>query len=204
MCIRVRLTISWHWSVDAPDSKVHGANMGPTWVLAAPDEPHVRPMNFVIRGVGAEHATTHCCRTDGHVLIFRAMGIIWVFPTPKDTGRLRCLRCNWNHGISRLSPATRCPSAGPPDFKERLEMVLQCPWEVWSRSRRVAKVAGSRTSKIQHFPYFINISHICLRNNCCHIFFIHNEHMHLLAFPSLDICLFGICVKFQTNLEVHS
>ena len=34
----------------APDSKVHGANMGPTWVLSAPDGPHVGPMNFAIWG----------------------------------------------------------------------------------------------------------------------------------------------------------
>ena len=34
---------------DIPDSKVHGANMGPTWVLAAPDGPHVGPMNLAIR-----------------------------------------------------------------------------------------------------------------------------------------------------------
>ena len=33
-----------------PDSKVHGANMGPTWVLSAPDGPHIGPMNLVIRG----------------------------------------------------------------------------------------------------------------------------------------------------------
>ena len=32
-----------------PDSKVHGANMGPTWVLSAPNEPHVGPMNLAIR-----------------------------------------------------------------------------------------------------------------------------------------------------------
>ena len=32
------------------DSKVHGANMGPTWVLSAPDGPHVGPMNLAIRG----------------------------------------------------------------------------------------------------------------------------------------------------------
>ena len=32
-----------------PDSKVHGVNMGPTWVLSAPDGPHVSPMNFTIR-----------------------------------------------------------------------------------------------------------------------------------------------------------
>ena len=33
-----------------PDSKVHGANMRPTWVLSSPGEPHVGPMNLVIRG----------------------------------------------------------------------------------------------------------------------------------------------------------
>ena len=33
----------------SPDSKVHGANMGPTWVLLAPDGPHVGPKNLVIR-----------------------------------------------------------------------------------------------------------------------------------------------------------
>ena len=35
----------------APDSKVHGANIGPIWVLSAPDRPHVGPMNLTIRGV---------------------------------------------------------------------------------------------------------------------------------------------------------
>ena len=32
-----------------PESKVHGASMGPTWVLSAPDGPHVGPMNLAIR-----------------------------------------------------------------------------------------------------------------------------------------------------------
>ena len=31
-----------------PDSKVHGANMGPTWVLSAPDGPYVGPMDLAI------------------------------------------------------------------------------------------------------------------------------------------------------------
>ena len=34
-----------------PDSKVHGANMGPTWVLLAPDGPHVGPMNLAMREI---------------------------------------------------------------------------------------------------------------------------------------------------------
>ena len=37
------------WKTD-PDSKVHGVNMGPTWVLSAQDGPHVGPMNLAIGG----------------------------------------------------------------------------------------------------------------------------------------------------------
>ena len=29
------------------DSKIHGANMGPTWVLSAPDGPHVGPWTLL-------------------------------------------------------------------------------------------------------------------------------------------------------------
>ena len=36
-----------HWRT--PDSKIHGANMGPIWVLSAPDGPLVGPMNLAIR-----------------------------------------------------------------------------------------------------------------------------------------------------------
>ena len=32
-----------------PEHKVHGANMGPTWVLPAPEGLHVGPMNLAIR-----------------------------------------------------------------------------------------------------------------------------------------------------------
>ena len=40
---------TWTSLFISPDSKVHGANMGPTWVLSAPDGTHVGPMNLVIR-----------------------------------------------------------------------------------------------------------------------------------------------------------
>ena len=52
-------TLMNHWQLDAvfqiwlvvvnPDSKVHGANMEPTWFLSAPDGPRVGPMNLAIR-----------------------------------------------------------------------------------------------------------------------------------------------------------
>ena len=33
---------------NSPDSKFHGANMGPTWVPSSPGGPHVGPMNLAI------------------------------------------------------------------------------------------------------------------------------------------------------------
>ena len=40
------------------DSKVHVANMGPTWVLLAPGRPHVGPMNPAVRKPTITHTTT--------------------------------------------------------------------------------------------------------------------------------------------------
>ena len=34
-----------------PDNKLYGANMGATWVLSAPDGPHVGPMNLAISAI---------------------------------------------------------------------------------------------------------------------------------------------------------
>ena len=36
-----------------PDSKVRGPNMGPNWVLSAPDGTHDGPMNLAIKVVTA-------------------------------------------------------------------------------------------------------------------------------------------------------
>ena len=44
-------TIAYRLRRRNPDSNVHGANMGPTWVLSTPDGPHVGPMNVAIREV---------------------------------------------------------------------------------------------------------------------------------------------------------
>ena len=45
-----------------PDSKVHGTNKGPTWVLLAPDGPHVGPMNLAIRVVNSDEMGLGICR----------------------------------------------------------------------------------------------------------------------------------------------
>ena len=48
--LMMSLYTTQHWHV-YPDSKIHGTNMGSTWVLSAPDGPHVGPMNRAIRYV---------------------------------------------------------------------------------------------------------------------------------------------------------
>ena len=50
-----------HLILQSPDSKIHGANMGPTWVLSAPDGPHVGPMNLAIRAVTWEQHEQKGC-----------------------------------------------------------------------------------------------------------------------------------------------
>ena len=40
-----------------PDNKIHGTNMGPTWVLSASNWPHVGPMNPAIRGARCSFMT---------------------------------------------------------------------------------------------------------------------------------------------------
>ena len=60
-----------------PDSKVYGANMGPTWVLSAPDGPHVGPMNFAIRD-------TYQCRPRG----FPQSAVHWEFVHCPLCGRI--------------------------------------------------------------------------------------------------------------------
>ena len=44
-----------------PDSKIHGANMGPTWVLSAPDVPHIGLINLAIWS-NVLHAAPHTKR----------------------------------------------------------------------------------------------------------------------------------------------
>ena len=50
--IYINSTLSWisAWDIidGNPNSKVHVANIGPTWVLSAPDGPQVGPMNLTI------------------------------------------------------------------------------------------------------------------------------------------------------------
>ena len=51
-----------------PDSKVHGANMSPTWVLSAPDGPHIGPMNLTIRDVYKAETIQWCSSNDNDLI----------------------------------------------------------------------------------------------------------------------------------------
>ena len=48
-CITTKCFVFFKFNI--PDNKIHGANMGPTLVLSAPDGPHVGPMKLAIRDV---------------------------------------------------------------------------------------------------------------------------------------------------------
>ena len=47
--VKIKPVVRSMLSCTCPDSRIHGANMGPTWLLSAPDGPHVGPMNLALR-----------------------------------------------------------------------------------------------------------------------------------------------------------
>ena len=49
---------SWVQTTDIPDSKVHGAHMGPV----GPDGPHVGPMNLAIRDIAPTYVPMNFCQ----------------------------------------------------------------------------------------------------------------------------------------------
>ena len=53
---QITLVSSWIDHISSY-SKVQGANMGPTWVLPAPDGPHVGPMKLAIVRLHCPHLT---------------------------------------------------------------------------------------------------------------------------------------------------
>ena len=71
-----------------PDSKVHGANMGPIWDRQDPGGPHVGPMNLAIwDGIMALHCVTFCLISDvtwgtwpGEIFL-----VLWVWTSAKKS-----------------------------------------------------------------------------------------------------------------------
>ena len=59
-------TYCWY----SPDNKVHGANMEPTWVLSAPDGPHVGPMNLAIRELVIDLCLMTPPHTHTHIYLY--------------------------------------------------------------------------------------------------------------------------------------
>ena len=65
-----------------PDSKVHGANMGPTWVLSALDGPHVGPMNLAIRVDAID--TDVRCYSHGKLFLYFDAEFRWIILALND------------------------------------------------------------------------------------------------------------------------
>ena len=79
-----------------------------------------------------------------------------------------------------------------------IEVEPWCSKKLRSRGIDVASVAGSRTSKFNHFPNFVNVSNIVLGNNYPHKFsnMIHDKCLHLTkAFSTSTFSLFNTFVS---------
>ena len=91
----------WSHLVYIPGSKVHGVNMGPTWVLPAPDGLHVGPMNLAIRDLKS---------IDDHSSV--VLGVCCTFHAEQKSGTLnRELCANTYHLINATKKAVHCELA---------------------------------------------------------------------------------------------
>ena len=70
-----------------PDDKVHGANMSPTWVLTAPEGPHVGPMNLAIRDITYIPILSHSSIMKSVTTQFPSGSVTsrWFYPTQHPT-----------------------------------------------------------------------------------------------------------------------
>ena len=70
-CVRTSATYSSN-----PDSKIHGAYMGPTWGRQDQGVPYIGPMNLAIKeGLGQCYAKTFCPRRRNNATISRSYGV---------------------------------------------------------------------------------------------------------------------------------
>ena len=89
MCERTcTVRYSMHYPIRTPESKVHGANMGPIWGRqGGRGGPHVGPMNFVIWDVGGSNKNI-CVLT---LCVFNLNPTVCLMKTWKILNRYQCL-----------------------------------------------------------------------------------------------------------------
>ena len=99
-CNRINSTTVTNFTIYNPESKVHGANMGPIWGRQDPDWPHVGPMNFAIR----EHSTNEKPK---HNLKRKEKNstrtLVWSFCM--TTSCRSPVMSSWNFSIASLRPS---------------------------------------------------------------------------------------------------
>ena len=111
-----------------PENKVHGAIMGPTWVLSAPDGPHVGTMNLDIRGC------IFCIipLTDTFVgvnVFFSFWNCLWIKWCTITNRAITGPYCVCSNGVShRIKPCDRNKPNWPNDWRISLNIWLVLSW----------------------------------------------------------------------------
>ena len=110
-----------------PDSKVHGANMGPTWVLSAPDGPHVGLMNIAIGLFIEMHSSKYRQASNIRALYCWSLRCSW---------SIACRRCSNCIFILNLTPGFN--RLGKYDYKMRREA-----FKFWDLVQLILETYGS-------------------------------------------------------------
>ena len=128
-----------------PDRKVHGANMRPTWVLSAPDGPHVGPMNFVIREILAMGGYSLLASLSNSIMNPAMVSTVRFYDRnelygspdvrncrmPNFLGWAFFGKCFWGDGRHCRTAWQRCQIIDPTDVHGHLRWATISRWGTW-------------------------------------------------------------------------
>ena len=167
-----------------PENKVYVANMGPTWVLSAPDWPHDGRMNFAIR-YAVNIIYSHSGYPVAHsVLSYGQRLVLLTFIDSNLTGdplhsRAACTQpCNVNtHSRAHCSPGHGCVNNGSTAVSTMGHGCVQVPgcveghpWiSTWISNHMPSKVGDEITYPFPNINIYTIEVWECIRNFILHI-----------------------------------
>ena len=177
-----------------PDSKVHGANMEPTWVLSAPDGPHVDPINLAIWASTSAYPATTWAIVYTHFTVVLFCGyirrcIVFLIPFPVST-RLPKAAVNqtcriWINGSQESSKNWQCTQSSIQSRSGIMSIMICLSWyNIIAQVYRLSAVHCQMTRYSQRVPGYLTRYSVSA-----------NE----ISFDSQWDCVFQIRLGLQEN-----
>ena len=159
--------------------------MGPTWVLSAPDGPHVGPMNLVIRVNKILHPSNNTSNA--------LAGLLWIFSQTAKTFKATSIRHRsdmkmWDHYNDVIMSVMRIKSPASWLFTQlfihaQMKENIKAPrhWPLCGEFTRDQWIPHTKWGPVSQkmFPFddvIISMSNLCRSEGVCYLGWCKQEH----------------------------